>query len=226
MTTSIQSTLKKVKDRISFCSLQYTNILSLRSFLFTLKYNTWVAKFNRVNRSVIELSLRKICKFSPSTEICGSENTRTAWNVSKCGVFSGRYFPTFGLNMESYEAFLENFTEWMFVVTGFRRIYHTLHKKMNFSIKDFFSKCDQICSFMWIWSHLMMKSLMENFIFCALTKLRFSIIILENILRNTFDKEHLWMAAWKYALKYFKFYSIRKNKTMKQEIWNMKQGLT
>ena len=35
------------------------------------------------------------------------------------------------------------------------------------SIKDFFSKCDQIRSFQEIWSHLLKKSLMENFIFCA-----------------------------------------------------------
>ena len=38
---------------------------------------------------------------------------------------------------------------------------------MKFSIKDFFSKCDQIRRFLWIWSHLLKKSLMENFIFCA-----------------------------------------------------------
>ena len=38
---------------------------------------------------------------------------------------------------------------------------------MKFSIKDFFSKCDQICSKLRIWSHLLKKSLMENFIFCA-----------------------------------------------------------
>ena len=43
----------------------------------------------------------------------------------------------------------------------------TLHKKMKFSIKDFFSKCNQIRSFPWIWSHLLKKSLMKNFIFCA-----------------------------------------------------------
>ena len=41
----------------------------------------------------------------------------------------------------------------------------TLHKKIKFSIKDFFSKCGQICSFLWIWSHLLQKSLMENVIF-------------------------------------------------------------
>ena len=38
---------------------------------------------------------------------------------------------------------------------------------MKFSIKDFFSKCDQIRSFLRIWLHLLNKSLMENFIFCA-----------------------------------------------------------
>ena len=39
---------------------------------------------------------------------------------------------------------------------------------MKFSIKDFFSKCDQICNFLRIWLHLLKKSLMENFIFCAI----------------------------------------------------------
>ena len=40
-------------------------------------------------------------------------------------------------------------------------------QKMKFSIKDFFSKCDQIRSFLRIWSHLLRKSLMENFVFYA-----------------------------------------------------------
>ena len=40
---------------------------------------------------------------------------------------------------------------------------------MKFSIKDFFSKCDQIRSFLRIWSHLLKKSLIENFIFCAVS---------------------------------------------------------
>ena len=31
----------------------------------------------------------------------------------------------------------------------------------------FFSNCDQIRSFLRIWSYLLMKSLMKNFIFCA-----------------------------------------------------------
>ena len=38
-------------------------------------------------------------------------------------------------------------------------------EKMKFSIKAFFSKCDQIHSFQQIWSHLLKKSWMKNFIF-------------------------------------------------------------
>ena len=40
-------------------------------------------------------------------------------------------------------------------------------KKMKFSIKDFFSKCEQIRRKLQIRSHLLKKSFMENFIFCA-----------------------------------------------------------
>ena len=42
-------------------------------------------------------------------------------------------------------------------------------QKMGFSSKDFFCKCDQISSFLQIWSHLLKKSLIENFIFCAVS---------------------------------------------------------
>ena len=49
-------------------------------------------------------------------------------------------------------------------------------QKMKFSIKDFFSKCDQIRRKLPIWSHLLKKSLMENFIFCA------AILILTQVL--------------------------------------------
>ena len=45
-----------------------------------------------------------------------------------------------------------------------------LHKKKKFSIKDFFSKCDQIRRKLQIWYHLQKKSLMENFIFCAVSE--------------------------------------------------------
>ena len=40
-----------------------------------------------------------------------------------------------------------------------------LHKKMKFSIEDIFSKCDLIRKELLIYSHLLKKSFMENFIF-------------------------------------------------------------
>ena len=40
-------------------------------------------------------------------------------------------------------------------------------QKMMFFIKDFFSKCNQIRRKLRIWSHLLKKSFMENFIFSA-----------------------------------------------------------
>ena len=40
-------------------------------------------------------------------------------------------------------------------------------QKMEFSIKDFLSKCDQIRRKLPIWSNLLKKLLMENFIFSA-----------------------------------------------------------
>ena len=41
---------------------------------------------------------------------------------------------------------------------------------MKFSIKNFFSKCDQIRRKLRICSHLLKKSLMKVFIFCAVLK--------------------------------------------------------
>ena len=38
-------------------------------------------------------------------------------------------------------------------------------QKIKFPIKDFFSKCDQISRELRIWSHLLKRILLENFIF-------------------------------------------------------------
>ena len=46
----------------------------------------------------------------------------------------------------------------------------TAHKKMKFSITDFFSKFDQTCRKLRICSHLLRKSVMENFSFCVLCR--------------------------------------------------------
>ena len=52
----------------------------------------------------------------------------------------------------------------------FQKIRCSTAQKIEFSIKDFFSKCDQIRSFLRIWLHLLKKSLMENVIFCAVLR--------------------------------------------------------
>ena len=58
-------------------------------------------------------------------------------------------------------------------------------QKMKFSIKDFFSKCDQIRSFLRIWSNLLKKSTKDNFSFYAL-KLRIWSHLLKNLLIENF----------------------------------------
>ena len=47
------------------------------------------------------------------------------------------------------------------------KILHKLHKKIKFSIMNFFSKCDQIRRKLQIRSNLLKKLLMENLTFCA-----------------------------------------------------------
>ena len=46
-------------------------------------------------------------------------------------------------------------------------IYINTAQKMKFSIKGSFSKCDQIHNKLRIRSHVLKKSFMENFMFCA-----------------------------------------------------------
>ena len=48
-------------------------------------------------------------------------------------------------------------------------------QKMKFSIKDFFTKCGQIRRRVWIWSHSLKKSQIENFIFYAVKNVHVSI---------------------------------------------------
>ena len=53
---------------------------------------------------------------------------------------------------------------------------------MKFSIKDFFSKYDQICSFLRIWSHLLKSSLMENVHFlCSINSIVLLIELIDQL---------------------------------------------
>ena len=44
-------------------------------------------------------------------------------------------------------------------------LHETPTQKMKFYIKDFFSKCEQMHSFLRVWSHLLKKSLMKTSFF-------------------------------------------------------------
>ena len=88
---------------------------------------------------------------------------------------SGRYVcevrnsSTFSFCRNSHHEFQFSFINFRPLVSPHSRRTQivAMHKKMKFFIKNFFSKRDQIRSFLRIWSNLLTKSLMENFIFCA-----------------------------------------------------------
>ena len=75
---------------------------------------------------------------------------------------------------------LRNFTSQISQLRNFTSQISQLHfatfcsdtaQEVKFCFKDFFSKCDQIRSFLRIWSCLL-KSPIENFIFCAVLKVK------------------------------------------------------
>ena len=70
------------------------------------------------------------------------------------------------LYLRSYEMLTQEFAESSWYIT-----YYYTAQKMKFSVKDFFSKCGQIRRKLRIWSHLLKKSFMENFILCAVHRL-------------------------------------------------------
>ena len=70
-------------------------------------------------------------------------------------------------NKSLYNKPVNDFAYQYLIFSSSKRIAIVPARKMKFSIKDFFGKCYQIRSFLRIWSYLLKKSLMENFIFCA-----------------------------------------------------------
>ena len=81
-------------------------------------------------------------------------------------------------------------------------------QKMKFSIKYVFSKCEQIYNKLRIWSHLLNKPLIENFIFCAVFKqcnyvilaltklLRFEIYSSRLLNKQKYRKNFVQVRAW------------------------------
>ena len=69
-------------------------------------------------------------------------------------------------------------------------------QKMKFSIKDFLGKCDQIRSFLRIWS--LKKSLKENFIFCAVLIAWVGVIPILKKNSNPFALTQSKMIKWRF----------------------------
>ena len=76
-----------------------------------------------------------------------------------------QYFPVFYNLCWNIERNWNVCTKWVISHHLFRLLLYALHKKMKFSIKEFFSICEQTRKKLQIWPHLLKKLLMENFIF-------------------------------------------------------------
>ena len=80
---------------------------------------------------------------------------------------------------------------------------------MKFSIKDFFSKCDQIRRKLRIWSQLLQKSLMENFIFCAVIRLKFEDTLLTSLTKLVLESKASICSKTKKDLRlYYRGFSV------------------
>ena len=88
------------------------------------------------------------------------------WN-SLQGTKVARYLLYYILKIEFLTVTLKNFQKRFQRYPKILRLLFPIStvQKMKFSIKDFFSKCDQIRRKLLIWSNLPKKSLTENFIF-------------------------------------------------------------
>ena len=68
---------------------------------------------------------------------------------------------------------------------------------MKFSIRDFFRKCEQIRSFMRVWSYLLKKFFMKNFTFSAVTELKNVQKLFFEKVKWSNEKEWLfWKKKW------------------------------
>ena len=162
----------KIQKKIS------NNLLSLSLLLI---HAVWTEDFQNIQScaAIQKIYLFKVNNRNTRTicEICSNLTIKTPKNarlwISKYRL--GKLVLTLSCNL--LVQFLKRFYHWSTLVGRIQIATDagSLHKK--FSIKEFFSKCDQIRSFLGIWSHLLKKSLMEIFIFCAVDPM----MILHNV---------------------------------------------
>ena len=98
-------------------------------------------------------------------------------NTGKYGPEKTQYLDTFHAVLVSV---LTDVDKQYFCVMLMRntRVKYFTAQEMKIFIKDFFSKCNQILKKLRIWPHLLKKSSMENFIFCAVLLFKSYIFIL------------------------------------------------
>ena len=108
-------------------------------------------------------------------------------NTNQNNSEDGHLLHSENLHKNIYQGFLalSNFVWFLYFVRLIFWSYTNLVQNMKFSIKYFFSKCDQIRRKLRIWSHLLKKSLMENFIFCAV-----------KLYCRTYANVLHWMRGW------------------------------
>ena len=112
-------------------------------------------------------SIRSVSFFSPSTSVMFDLKCNNFfefdWSLLNLFIFSALFAFKTMLVCINFEKMLLIFDKILIIFS------HWLDtaQKMKFSIKDFFSKCNQIRRKLRTWSHFLKKSLMENFIFCA-----------------------------------------------------------
>ena len=98
-------------------------------------------------------------------------------------------------------------------------------QKMKFPIKNFFSKCDQICRRLRIWSHLLKNSFVENFFFCAMI---FLDMLLATRLPHWFERHEKmrifteFLVTLIYHVKVDWFTTISKNYSAGDHLWILK----
>ena len=183
---SVVSAKAKLKD----LKKPFAERVGKRIRITPLYFGTWVAVYLL---SFIELSLRLNHKdIEAKLMPCISRNYNSIKDLQiliphKKGSFPLRIF---SVNVMKSTVFLENFISSALPKTLFSgtfccprlvnpklpsilnkdfliHYWPNITQKIKFSIKDFFSKCDQILSKFRIWSQSLKKSLMKSFFLCA-----------------------------------------------------------
>ena len=148
-------------------------LVQKRNFTNLIFSTTW--SFTKIRPGILQI--RPLC---PPSSV---EMNKSYWLFlrSKSRSFSKFFYSPSRSLIPSLHSFQGTLFNWKIPFNKFQSIFSNsnnwirdlymflipLHKKMKFSIKNFFSKCDQIRRKLRIWSHLLKKSLTENFIFRA-----------------------------------------------------------